>query len=97
MRERLGYWREQPTIGDSVTDQRAIDRAIAKARERHTRASALAAMPDRYASVDADVVVTDNARAACLLACREAMKAWGPGNCPASTREQIAAIAAANQ
>jgi hypothetical protein len=97
VRERLGYWREQPTIGDSVTDQRAIDRAIAKARERHTRASALAAMPDRYASVDADVVVTDNARAACLLACREAMKAWGPGNCPASTREQIAAIAAANQ
>ena len=93
IRERLGYWREQPVTADSADDQRAMERAIAKARERHTRASALAAMPDRYASVDADVVVSDNARATCLLACRDAMAKWGPGNCPSSTREQIACIA----
>ena len=40
MREALGYWRQQPTIGDP-SDAAAVARALTKARQRQTRAGAL--------------------------------------------------------
>jgi len=94
VREALGYWRVQPVIGDSANDAAAIARATTKARERRTRAGALASCADRYASVDAQAVEQDKARAACQLAARE-LFANGADQVPDSTREQIEAIAAA--
>ena len=94
VREAIGYWRVQPVVSDSTNDAAAIARATTKARERRTRAGALASCADRYASVDAQAVEQDQARVACQLAARELFKD-GADMVPATTREQIEAIAAA--
>ena len=89
-REHLCYWREQPIIGDA-NDQRAVDRAITKARQRHTRTSAISSLADLYSSVDMETIECDNLRAACLLACRDAMQEWHQSaeGVPDTTREQL--------
>ena len=69
MREALGYWRAQPTLGDP-SDAAAVARALTKACERQTRAGALASCADRYSSVDAAPVEQDQARVKCMLATR---------------------------
>ena len=89
-REAIGYWREQPVIGDA-NDAAAIARAVTQARKRRTRAGALASCADRYSSVDAQAVEQDAARAACMLAARELFER----GVPSTTREQIEAIAGA--
>ena len=90
-REALGYWRVTPVIGDA-TDARALARAMTKARERRTRAGALASCADRYSSIDAAPVEQDKARVACMLACRALFESGMP---PASSSEQIQAISTA--
>ena len=93
MREALGYWRQQPTIGDP-SDAAAVAQALTKARQRQTRAGALASCADRYSSVDAAPVEQDQARVACMLAARALFESGEP---PETSRAQIEAIATAQQ
>ena len=93
-RQGLGHWRGEKTIADDKRDMTAFRRAITAARNRATRGGRLAEMADRYASVYAESVVMDDARACCLLAIREQIAKWDADGVPIpeSTREQIAAI-----
>ena len=93
-RQGLGHWRGEKTIADDKRDMTAFRRAITAARSRATRSGRLAEMADRYASVYAESVVMDDARACCLLAIREQIARWDADgvSIPESTREQIAAI-----
>ena len=92
-RESLGYWREsKAVVSDSASDASAYARALRAARLPGSRASRLSRLCNRYSSVDAEPIESDEARVACLDAVSRLLASQDP--LPRGTREQLRLIAA---
>ena len=93
-REQLGYWRSQGVVGEGAQDRAAIGRAIQAARTASTKSGPLRFQSDRYSSVDADPISSDETRIMCLRLISGTLHKWraGGGTAPGSSKKQLQAI-----